>query len=99
MLLTIISTFLTIFSVLSNTNPSCIYDCRLLMNSNAIGQQAYVMARCQLWVHPCVRPSIRALTFSLNMFFSENTYPILINFYRNVPALVLFRFLERILFL
>ena len=98
MLLTIISTFPTMFSVLSNTNPSCIYDCRLLMNSNAIGQQAYVMARCQLWVHPCVRPSICALTFSLNMF-SENTDPILINFYRNVPAMVLFRFLERILFL
>ena len=37
-----------------------------------------------------VRPSVRALTFSLNIFFSETTYRILMKFHRNVPALVLF---------
>ena len=43
----------------------------------------------------CVRlsvpPSVSALTFSLNIFFSETTYRILMKFYRNVPAMVLFR--------
>ena len=38
-----------------------------------------------------VRPSIRALTFSLNIFFSETTYRILMKFHRNVSAMVLFR--------
>ena len=38
-----------------------------------------------------VRPSVRALTFSLNIFFSETTYWILMKFHRNVPAMVLFR--------
>ena len=42
-------------------------------------------------VRPSVRPSVRALTFSLNIFFSETTYWILIKFHRNVPAMVLFR--------
>ena len=41
--------------------------------------------------HPAVRLSGRALTFSLNIFFSETTYRILIKFLRNVPAMVLFR--------
>ena len=36
----------------------------------AVGQRAYVMALCP----SCVRPSVRALTFSLNIFFSETTY-------------------------
>ena len=40
----------------------------------AIGQRAYVMARCP----SCVRPSVGALTFSLNVFFSETTCRILI---------------------
>ena len=35
--------------------------------------------------------SVRPLTFSLNIFFSETTYRILMKFYRNVPAMVLFR--------
>ena len=49
----------------------------------AVGQRAYVMACC---------PScVRALTFSLNIFFSETTYRILIKFHRNVPAMVLFK--------
>ena len=39
----------------------------------------------------CVCPSVRALTFSLNIFFSETTYRILMKFHRNVPAMVLFR--------
>ena len=52
----------------------------------ALGQQAYVMARCP----SCVCPSIRALTFSLNIFFSETTCRILMKFHRNVPAMVLF---------
>ena len=38
-----------------------------------------------------VRPSIHALTFSFNIFFSETTYRILKKFHRNVPAMVLFR--------
>ena len=38
-----------------------------------------------------VRPSVRALIFSLNIFFSESTYRILMKFHRNVPAMVLFR--------
>ena len=42
-------------------------------------------------VRPCVRPSVRALTFSLNIFFSETTYRILMKFYRNGPAMVFFR--------
>ena len=37
------------------------------------------------------RASVRALTFSLNIFFSETTYQILMKFHRNVPAMVLFR--------
>ena len=37
-----------------------------------------------------VRPSVRALTFSINIF-SETTYRILRKFHRNVPAMVLFR--------
>ena len=38
-----------------------------------------------------VRPSVRALTFSLNIFLSETTYRILMKFHLNVPAMVLFR--------
>ena len=48
----------------------------------AVGQRAYVMVRC---------PSVRALTFSLNIFFAETTYRILMKFHRNVPTMVLFR--------
>ena len=57
----------------------------------AVGQRAYVMARCPSCVRPCVRLSVRALTFSLNIFFAETTYPILMKFHRNVPTMVLFR--------
>ena len=57
----------------------------------AVGQRAYVMARCPSCVRPCVRPSVRALTFSLNIFFAETTYRILMKFHRNVPTMVLFR--------
>ena len=39
----------------------------------------------------CVRLSVRALTISLNIFFSETTYRFLMKFHRNVPAMVLFR--------
>ena len=53
----------------------------------AIGQCAYVMAR-HAFVH--------ALTFSLNSFFSETIYRILMKFHRNVPTMVLFRIGERI---
>ena len=45
------------------------------------------MVRCP----SCVRPSVCALTFSLNIFFSETTYRILMKFHRNVPAMVFFR--------
>ena len=38
-----------------------------------------------------VRPSVCALTFSLNIFFAETTYRILMKFHRNVPTMVLFR--------
>ena len=45
-------------------------------------------------VRPCVcvagRPSVRGLTFSVNIF-SETTCQILMKFHRNVPAMVLFR--------
>ena len=57
----------------------------------ARGQQAYVMVCCPSCVRPSVCASGRALTFSLNIFFSETTYRILMKFYRNVPAMVLFR--------
>ena len=57
----------------------------------AVGQRAYVMARCPSCVRPSVCPSVRALTFSLNIFFSESTYRILMKFHRNVPAMVLFK--------
>ena len=53
----------------------------------AVGQRAYVMACCP----PCMRASVRPLTFSLNIFFSETTNQILMKFHRNVPAIVLFR--------
>ena len=52
----------------------------------AYGQQAYVMACCL----SCVSASVRALTFSLNIF-SKTTYWILMKFHRNVPGMVLFR--------
>ena len=57
----------------------------------AVGQRAYFMVRCP----SCVRLSVRAFTFSLNIFLSETTNRIL-KFHRNVLALVLFTFLERI---
>ena len=38
-----------------------------------------------------VRASVRPLTFSLNIFFAETTYRILMKFHRNVPTMVLFR--------
>ena len=38
-----------------------------------------------------VRASVCALTFSLNIFFAETTYRILMKFLRNVPTMVLFR--------
>ena len=53
----------------------------------AVGQRAYVMARCP----SCVHPSVHVLTFSLNIFFSETTDLILMKFHRNVPGMVLFR--------
>ena len=56
----------------------------------AEGQRAYVMARCPASVLVSVRPCIRALTFSLNIF-SETTYRILMKFHGNVPAMVFFR--------
>ena len=37
-------------------------------------------------MHPCVRQFVCALTFSLNIFFFETTYRILMEFHRNVPA-------------
>ena len=42
-------------------------------------------------VRGCVHPSVRALTFSLNIFFAETTYRILMKFHRNVPTMVFFR--------
>ena len=56
----------------------------------AVGQRAYVMVR-RACMRPCVRASVRALTFSLNIFFAETTYRILMKFHRNVPTMVLFR--------
>ena len=44
----------------------------------------------------CVCVSVCAFTFSLNISFSKTTYGILMKLYRNVPAMVLFRNLERI---
>ena len=45
------------------------------------------------------RACICALTFSLYIFFSETTKPILMKYHRNVPAMVLSRIFERISFL
>ena len=42
-------------------------------------------------VCPSVCASVSALTFSLNIFFSETKYQILMKFHRNVPTMVLFR--------
>ena len=42
-------------------------------------------------VRASMRPSVHALTFSLNIFFSETSYRILMKFHRHVPAMVLFR--------
>ena len=56
----------------------------------ALGQRAYVMVRCPPCICLCVHPSVRALTFSLNIF-SETTYQILMKFHSNVRAMVLFR--------
>ena len=42
-------------------------------------------------VRPSGRPSVCALTFSWNIFFSETTDQILMKFHRNVPAIVFFR--------
>ena len=39
----------------------------------AVGQQAYVLVCCP----SCIRPSVCVLTFSLNIFFSETAYLIL----------------------
>ena len=44
----------------------------------AVGQRAYVMARCA-----SMRPCFHALTFSLNIFLSETTYQILILKWKN----------------
>ena len=63
----------------------------LFLTPLAVGQRAYVMARCPLCVHPSVCGSVCALTFSLNIFCSETTYRILMKFHRNVPGMVLFR--------
>ena len=57
----------------------------------AVGQRAYVMVCCP----SCVRASVRPLTFSLNIFFSETTYRILMKFLRNFPAMVLFRIFRK----
>ena len=69
--------------------------CNVFLAPLAVGQGAYVMARCPSCVRPSVRasvrPSVRALTFSLNIFFAETTYRILMKFHRNVPTMVLFR--------
>ena len=46
----------------------------------------------KLHIHEMLEcPSVRVLTFSLNILFSETTCRILMKFYRNVPAMVLFR--------
>ena len=51
---------------------------------------SWSIVRCaSVW--PSVRPSICALTFSLNIFFSETTYQTSMKFHRNVPGIVLFR--------
>ena len=63
-----------------------------------IGQRAYVMVRCQSCVCPFIYRCVCALTFSLNIFFSETTYWILMKSHRNVPAMVLFRiFLKNVI--
>ena len=36
-------------------------------------------------------PVVRPLTFSLKIFFSETTHPILMKFHRNILTMVLFR--------
>ena len=81
--------FTFFFWWLSNIHimPHCIKI--LVFSSTGVGQRA-----CHgllSVVRASVRPSVRVLTFSLNIFFSETIYWILMKFYRNVPAIVLFR--------
>ena len=84
--------FLHLFPVISVhlSNLSCLYlsssDFNFLAPL-AVGQRAYVMFRCP----SCVRASVCALTFSLNILFAETTYRILMKFHRNVPTMVRFR--------
>ena len=59
-------------------------------SSTGHSQQAYVMACCLSCVRPSLRPCVRVLTFSLNIF-SETTYQILMKFHRNVPTMVLLK--------
>ena len=59
---------------------------------SSTGRRLASLCHCPLSVvRPSVRASVRALTFSLNIFFSETTYRILMKFHRNVPTMVLFR--------
>ena len=41
------------------------------------------------------RACVRALTYNLNIFFSETTELILMQYHRNVPAMVLFRIFRK----
>ena len=78
-------------SIKHNIHPKSPFFFFFFLAPLAVGQRAYVMVRCPSCVRPCVCPSVRALTFSLNIFFSETTYRILMKFHRNVPSMVLFR--------
>ena len=51
----------------------------------------------KLHIHEMLEwPSVRALTFSLNIVFSETTYQILMKFHRDVLPWSSSEFLERI---
>ena len=50
----------------------------------AVGQRVYVMVCSTLCDRPSVRPSVHALSFSLNI--SETTKRILMKFHRNVSC-------------
>ena len=99
-LLTIAQNFMKLDNHLVHHKPQTIF---LFLAPLAVGQRAYVMVCCPSCVRASVRLSIRAsvrpcVNFSLNIFFSETAYPILMKFHRNVPAMVpLQNFLKKLI--
>ena len=84
------SHFLTIFSCLieSHLATALVFSSTGRRPASLCHGLLSVVCQCvRLSVHPCVNFFFK----NLNTFFSETTYRILMKFYRNVPAMVLFR--------